>query len=345
MHYIIVDLDAVNQPPTPTFNFPPGITYDLIKYQHTLPDEVPSRLSEATIVISTTVRLDASVLSASATPNLVLVAVMATGTDIVDLSAARSRGLRVVNCPAANLDAVSEHAISLYFAARRRTVMLDKMTKMVPSPWAERKSLTSFLRYADGKPPLTCGEEVVGILGYGGLGKRIARLAKGLGMKVLVAKRKGADDGNDTTAGATATSENDVERVSFTQVLRQSTVLVLSLPRDPSTLNLLSTEEFTQMSPYAVVVNIARGGIVDEKAVVEALKGGQIAGYATDVFDKEPPEGAEDSPLLGEEARDLNITVSPHLAWFTQKTLNNLAAILKGTVEAWVEGKPMNIVV
>jgi glycerate dehydrogenase len=99
------------------------------------------------------------------------------------------------------------------------------------------------------------------------------------------------------------------------------------------------------MSPYAVVVNIARGGIVDEAAVVQALKDKQIAGYATDVFAKEPVEGPADSPLLAEDARSLNITVSPHLAWFSQRTLTNLGQILKNTVEACVEGRPINVIV
>jgi len=161
-------------------------------------------------------------------------------------------------------------------------------------------------------------------------------------MKVLVAARKNTDAASNGVNGAPAVDDG---RVPFADVLAKSTVLVLSLPRNPQTLNLISAAELATMSPYAVLINIARGGIVNEAAVVQALKDGQIAGYATDVFEKEPAEGPEDSPLLSEEAKELNITLSPHLAWFAQRTMKNLGQILKDTVEAWVEGKELNVIV
>jgi phosphoglycerate dehydrogenase-like enzyme len=135
------------------------------------------------------------------------------------------------------------------------------------------------------------------------------------------------------------------DRVPFNQVLKQATVLVLSLPRIPETLNLISTAELETMHPYAVLINIARGGIVDEAAIVQALKEKQIAGYATDVYQVEPVGGPEDSPLLDEDAKHLNITLSPHLAWFAQRTLKNLGEILKATVEGWARGEEINVIV
>lgn len=189
----------------------------------------------------------------------------------------------------------------------------------------------------------------MGVIGYGSLGKRIASLGRALGMKVLIASRKNAGSGGvlptpARTPDASSPSTPE-ERVPFEDVLQQSTVLVLSLPRTPETTNLLSASEFAQMSPYTVLVNIAHGGIVDEGAVVQALRDGLIAGYAPDVFENEPAGGPEDSPLLSDEARDLNVTVSPHLAWFSQRTLKNLGQILKHTVEAWVEERAINVVV
>lgn len=100
------------------------------------------RVKPATILIVTTIKLDAETLSEECTPNLKLVAVMATGTDPVDLEACKKRGISVCNCPAANLDAVSEHAISLYFAGRRRTVIMDRKTREVPTEWVVKKSLS-----------------------------------------------------------------------------------------------------------------------------------------------------------------------------------------------------------
>jgi lactate dehydrogenase-like 2-hydroxyacid dehydrogenase len=154
-------------------------------------------------------------------------------------------------------------------------------------------------------------------------------------MKVLVAARK---------TPSLETSCMGTDRVPFDNVLKQATVLALSLPRTPETLNLLSTTEFAIMRPCAVIINIARGGIVDEAAVVQALKDKQIAGYATDVYQVEPVEGPQDTPLLAEDAHDLNITMSPHLAWFSQRTLKNLGDILKETVESWAKGEEINVI-
>lgn len=171
----------------------------------------------------------------------------------------------------------------------------------------------------------------------------MAHLGRALGMRVVIASRKAP---STPLSGDLLPPPNvDDGRTPFHQVLRQATVLVLSLPRSPDTLNLVSTAELAQMHPYAVLINIARGGIVDEAAVVEALKQKQIAGYATDVFETEPIDGPNDSPLLSEDAKDLNITLSPHLAWFSQRTLKNLGDILKETVESWGRGEAINVVV
>lgn len=171
MHHEIVAVERIHQPLPAQFDFPADNTYNLTSHERTPTKELlHSRIRHATIVIVTTVKLDAETLSADVTPNLRLVAVMATGTDPVDLEACKKRGIRVTNAPAANLDAVSEHAISLYFAARRRIVLMDGLTKQVPSQWKRDGTLNRHLRYADGKPPLTCKDEVMGVVGYGSLG-------------------------------------------------------------------------------------------------------------------------------------------------------------------------------
>lgn len=179
----------------------------------------------------------------------------------------------------------------------------------------------------------------------GSLGKRIAAIGAALGMKVLVAARKPPSDPSLEYARDAIPAPNaEDSRVPFDEVLRQATVIVLSLPRNPHTLNLISTDELGKMHPYAVLINIARGGIVDEAAVVQALQESRIAGYATDVYEVEPVGGPGDTPLLGEKAKDLNITMSPHLAWFSQRTIKNLGDILKATTEAALKGEDMNVV-
>ncbi|KAF2828043.1 hypothetical protein CC86DRAFT_393220 [Ophiobolus disseminans] len=332
----IVALEAQHQP-LPVEGFE-GFPNTLTVYEKTSTrEELHARLRNATVAITTTVKFDAETLDPNVTPHLQYIAVSATGTDPVDLVAAKSRGIRVTNCPGANLDAVSEHAISLYFAARRRIVLLDRKTRAQPSEWKREGSLNKYMRLPDGSPPLTCKDEVLGVVGYGGLGRRIADLARALGMKVLVAARKTPDAHSPPNA--------DSDRVPFDDVLRQATVLVLAIPRNPQTLNLLSTAEFEKMHTHAVLINIARGGIVDEAAVVQALKDKQIAGYATDVYQVEPVDGPQDTPLLAEDAQDLNITMTPHLAWFSRRTLKNLGDILKATVEGWGTGREINVIV
>jgi lactate dehydrogenase-like 2-hydroxyacid dehydrogenase len=167
MLHEIVALESQHQPlPADGFNFPSNTTYTITTYEKTSTRaELHARIYYATIIIVTTVKIDAETLDPAITPNLQYIAVS------VDLEAARTRNIRVTNCPGANLDAVSEHAISLYFAARRRTVMLDRVTRTQPSEWKSKGSVSHYMRLPDGMPPLTCKEEVMGVIGYGGLGR------------------------------------------------------------------------------------------------------------------------------------------------------------------------------
>ncbi|KAI4643767.1 hypothetical protein J4E93_006780 [Alternaria ventricosa] len=344
MHHEIVALEEHQQPlPIHGFSFPASTTHNLTAYKTTSTrEELHSRIHDATIIITTTIKLDAETLRPSVTPNLRYIAISATGTDPVDLDACRARNIRVTNCPGANLDAVSEHAISLYFASRRRTALLDRITRAQPSEWKTAGSVKDYMRLPDGMPPMTCKDEVMGVIGYGGIGKRIAALGQALGMRVLIASRK-TPSTPPVDTGLPAPDVSD-DRIPFDDVLRNSTVLVLALPRTPETLNLISTPELEKMHPYTVIINVARGGIVHEAAVVQALKQRRIAGYATDVYQVEPLGGPADTPLLEEDVKDLNITLSPHVAWFSTTSIKNLGEILKATVEGMVSGNEINAI-
>lgn len=267
---------------------------------------------------------------------------MASGTDCVDKVAAAERGIPVCNVPSTNIDSVSEHALGLYFSTRRKIVEMSRATrKLVENPnsnsntggqeteWKMTGSLKGKMRTVDGDAPLLCSQETMGIIGFGALGSRIKTLATGLGMKVLIAERRGVKTAREG-------------RVLFEDMLKQSTVVVLCLPRTPETENMISTPEFEIMPRRAVLINVARGGIVDEGALVKALREGQIWGAGLDVFDKEPM-GKGDSPLLevGEE-EGLNLVLSPHLAWFAERTLVNLQVGVKETVERWAVGDMIN---
>lgn len=174
-------------------------------------------------------------------------------------------------------------------------------------------------------------------------------------MTVLVASRKGAASGAVTAAHTRETmgTEAHDSRTPFAEVLRQSTVLVLCLPRNPATLKLISHDEFQMMSQKTIMINVSRGGIVDEPALIQALRGGVIDGCATDVFLKEPSGAGNhwkegDSPILKlsqGEAEELNLLVTPHVAWYARATIDGYLGAYKENVEDWVAGKPKNIVV
>lgn len=322
------------QCPFPQFNLPSGQTYSFVEYQRTAECDLIDRIRDATILLTATVPVSAAALSPSVTPRLRFIVVLGSGTDSVDKRAAWARGIPVCNCPGVNVDSVSEHAIGLYFSARRKIVQLSNATTVplkstLEYEWKRNDgALARRLRTADGKAPLTCRDEIVGIVGFGLVGKRVAEMARGLGMKVIVAERKGV-----TTPRP--------DRALFEDVLRTSTVLILCLPLDSSTLNLISTTELRMMQPPALLINVARGGIVSEQALLGALQEGTISGAATDVLVQEPA-GKGDSPLLSAEAEGLNLTITPHVAWYSEKTLRNLQDAVKFLVESWCHGKVVN---
>jgi glycerate dehydrogenase len=330
----------------PQFDLPAPLTYSQTVYNWTTAAQVPERIRDASIIALSAVRIDAHALSPEVSPHLKLIVMVATGYDCVDLEACRKRGVVVSNCPNSNIEAVSEHAIGMYFAARRKLLNMHMATRA--GKWRQKGLLMLDYVDKDGTPPLTCQDEIAGIIGNGSvgeeqylaflvllnltvrLGKRIAMLASSLGMKVIVSDRK-------------SSTTTDSSRVPFESVIKQSTVLFVAVPLLDSTRNFISTAEFESMSPHAVLVNVSRGGTVDEEALLKALREGKISGAATDVF-KEEPAGPENSPLVAEDAKDLNIIATPHLAWLSQRTAVNYATKLKLAIDGWSRGQPVNVV-
>lgn len=166
-HLIIVALETVHCP-IPEFYLPEDSTYTLQGYIHSSPADVSSRVQEADVILTTSCRLDCTVLSAETSPKLRLVLVMAAGTDSVDLEACKARSIRVINCPGANVNSVSEHAIGLYFAARRSIALLNNA--ITASAWNSPGCLLAPMRDGYDRPPLSTSEETMGILGFGKIG-------------------------------------------------------------------------------------------------------------------------------------------------------------------------------
>ncbi|KUI62402.1 Glycerate dehydrogenase [Cytospora mali] len=319
-HLNIVALETFFTP-IPPLRIPAPHTFSLRQYTRTTSEEVPSRIYDADILITTTLPLRADALSTQACPKLGLIAVMASGTDSIDLAACTERGIRVLNSPNCNVDAVAEHAVALYFATRRS--LLPTMRALNAGDWPRQGTLMT-RTYVAGCSPKTCHDEIVVIVGFGGVGRKVAELLGRLGMKVLVAARKGGPV--------------PYGRILFEEALKTATVLVLCCPRSPETVGLVSTPEFTLMREDVIVINVARGGIVDEAAMVTALREGQISGAGVDVFGQEPAS-PETSPLLDREVQGLNLVTTPHTAWVAMDTTRNYQRVLQENIEGYILGR------
>ncbi|RTE70309.1 hypothetical protein BHE90_015295 [Fusarium euwallaceae] len=327
-HHVIVSLENFFLP-TPVFELPASHTYELHEHKLTQLEQLRERIKDAEILIINRIPLGPEVLNEEVSPNLRMISVTASGTDSVDLEACRRRGITVTNTPRCNTSAVAEHTIGLYFSVRRSIAYSHRLTQA--SEWPKRGLLMStILNSPGGKAPRGCKDEVVGILGNGAIGKKIASLATALGMKVLVSGRKG--------------QPSPEGRVPFDQVIRAASVVIVSVPRTQDTINLISTAEFLNMQTDSILINVSRGGVVDEEALLNALEKGQIAGAATDVYTREPV--AEDtSPLIGPKAENMNLVTTPHCAWCAEETVVNSTRTLEANVSAWVSGSPTNVVV
>ena len=277
-HHIVV-LESIHAP-MPTFDFP----HDITLHPRTQPSEVAERVKDASIVIACVTPVTPEHLEQS--PNLGCLAIMAVGISWLQRAEFAKRGVTVTNCPAGNVDAVGEHVLALYFANRKRVSEVDAAVKS-GLEWREQGTLTR--RWArNGErptPPLGCRQETLGILGYGNLGKRIKKLANAVGFgEVLISERKSA---KEVRGG----------RTRFDEVIKRSSTIVVCVPKENDTIGMIGEREFGLMREEALVINVARGGIVDEAALARALRQGRIQGAATDVLEDEPG-GKGTSPLL-----------------------------------------------
>jgi glycerate dehydrogenase len=298
---------------------PLGFAHELEVFEATTPAQVMSRILDADIVITNKVRLSAE--SIALAPQLKMIAVAATGTDIIDLAACAQRGIVVSNIRNYAGHAVPEHVFALIFALRRN--LLAYRDAVRNGRWQEAGTFC-FFDYPIGE----LHGATLGIVGNGALGQATAAIGRALGMRVLLAGRKGS-----STIGDGYTP--------FDEVLAQSDIISLHCPLLPETRDLIGTSEFSLMARRPLLINTARGGLVNEAALVAALKAGQIAGAGFDVATQEPP-GA-DHPFHA--LRDYpNFILTPHVAWASDEAMQTLADQLIYNIEAWVRGEPENLV-
>jgi len=297
-----------------TFNVPfrrPAFVHEWNEFGETPPGEVVERLAPATIAICNKLPLRAETLSQL--PKLKLIAVAATGVDNVDLAYCRSHNIAVCNTRGYAVNSLPEHALMLMLALRRNLIAYRDDVKA--GRWHEAKQFCLL-----DHPIGDLRGATLGIVGFGTLGKSMAQLGRAIGMEVLVAVR---DD-----------------RAGFEDVLRRSDVLSLHCPLTEETKNLIGAHELAQMKPDAILINTARGGLIDDHALIDALKNGRLAGAGIDVLRNEPPR--DGNPLL--EVDLPNLIVTPHNAWASRQAMQTLADQLVDNLEAFVRGAPQNLV-
>ena len=292
----------------------PVFDHVYIEHDATESHEIVDKLKDATICITNKVPLRAETLAQL--PKLKLIAVAATGTDVIDKAAAKERGIAIVNIRNYAFNTVPEHVIALMFALRRN--LLRYVSDVQNGVWNSSRQFCFFTHEIH-----DIAGSTMGIVGYGAIGKSIGKRAEALGMKVI-AYDPIPQDG----------------LVGFDTLLRESDVITLHAPLTPETRHMIGAAELKKMKSSAILINTARGGLVDEAALAAALKSGEIAGAGFDVLTEEPPRNG--NVLLDPSIP--NLIVTPHVAWASTQAMQILADQLVDNIEAFVGGTPQNVV-
>ncbi|MFG1348903.1 D-2-hydroxyacid dehydrogenase [Xanthobacter autotrophicus] len=313
----IVFLDRETLAPAVTLKRP-AFAHDWVEYDRTAPAELMERARDADILILNKVRLDAGAIARL--PRLALVAVAATGTDCVDKAACAAAGIVVSNVRGYAKASVPEHTFALILALSRAIVPYAADVKA--GAW---QAAGQFCFHTH--PIIDLHGRRLGIFGSGDLGQQVAALGRAFGMEPVFADRK----------GATAARPG---YLPFAEVIETADVLTLHCPLTPETRGLIGAPEFARMGRRPILVNTARGGLVDEAALVAALDAGQVAGAGIDVAMPEPPPA--DSAVM-RLAHHPKAIVTPHVAWASIEAQQALADQLIANIEAFAAGRPVNL--
>lgn len=286
-------------------------------FDATQPNELAERIASADVLISNKVLIDkASIAKAK---NLKLICIAATGTNNVDLLAAREAGIKVCNVPGYASASVTQHTFTLILALAGKLAEYQRAVRN--GDWSRARSFC-LLDY----PVIELQGKNIGIMGYGDIGQGVSSLAKSLGMNVLVSARKGQQPG--------------VGRTAFDKVLRESDVLTLHCPLTDETRGMIGAAELALMKPSALLINTARGGLVDEIALLNALQEHRLGGAGLDVLCEEPP--SLEHPLLN--AKLSHLICTPHMAWGSRESRQRLVEEISKNIQAAKNHQPRNLV-
>ncbi len=292
---------------------------DLTLYGYSAAEEVAARIRDAEIVFTNKIHLSDALLAIAT--KLRFIGLTATGTDNIDLASAARHDVAVCNIRAYCTESVVEHVFGVLLAL---THSIDGYRQSVAAGEWQRARDPFLLAH----PIRELTTMTIGIVGFGSLGRGVANVARSFGMQVLVSARPGANDIPDG-------------RVEFDELLERADVISLHCPLDETTQNLFGAQQFGKMKGSAILINTARGGLIDSQALADALRAGEIAAAAVDVLPVEPP--ADGDPLLDYDGD--NLIVTPHIAWAGKQARQNAIEQLAECVRSFLDGGKLNRVV
>ena len=314
MKIVILDAYAIN---------PGDLAWDALDkfgevavYDRTAPDEVVERCRGAEIVLSNKVPLDADTI-ASLT-DCKYIGVLATGFNLIDLDAATRNGIVVCNIPSYSTDSVAQNTFALLLALTNHAEDYDRRIH-TEDRWTKCKDFC-YLDY----PLVELAGKSIGIVGYGHIGRMVGSIARAFGMRVMVYLSRPQQE------------LPEVVKVDMDTLFKESDVISLHCPLTAETTKMINAEKISLMKPTAVILNTARGGLIDEDALAEALNSGRIAGAGLDVLSTEPP--LPSNPLLHAK----NCIITPHISWAAYEARKRLIEIAVANIEAFVAGSPIN---
>lgn len=317
MRIVILDGHTVN---------PGDISWDgiaefgeLVVYDRTPEDLILERARGAEALITNKTPLRAAVLEKL--PDLRCICVLATGYDVVDIAAAGARGIPVCNTPAYGVDAVAQHAFALLLELCRSVT--GHSASVREGCWRDSRDFCYWI-----KPQVELTGMTLGIVGFGNIGRRMGELGHAFGMEVLACQRR-ADNPPAYAPFAFA---------GLDEVFSRSDVVSLHCPLNDETRGMVHRERLARMKKGAFLLNVARGPLLDEAAVAEALHAGSLGGLGVDVLSVEPP--TPDNPLL----KSPNTLITPHIAWATPRARRTIVGITAANLRAFAAGRPQNVV-
>ena len=288
-------------------------------YQNTTEEDKYDHIGDAEVVFSNKVVFDEETFSRC--PNIKYIGVCATGYNVIDIEAARRHGVTVTNVPAYSTDSVAQLAWGFILECASKINEHDRSVKR--GDWIRSETFCYWL-----SPVLELTGKTLGIVGYGNIGKRMAEIARAFKLKVLVS----------TAHPDKYTEEEGVSFVSLEELFAESDIITLHCPMTDETARMIRKENICHMKDGVIIINVSRGGLVDEDDLAEALRCGKVAAAAVDVISEEPMK--KDNPLLDAP----NIIITPHIGWASIEARRRLIEIVADNFQAYMKGEALNVV-